>query len=174
MADDRLPAPSRNDLRNYNPIPCRGVELPVTGTTPRRSAKMESIGSFVFLAFAAAFGLFALWHEIRWRNRLRAWERTTGKVVGHTDGRPINTLFGGKASSDDGPYPEIAFSWRGSAHKFVSGYGGSGLPRIGSEVDVLYDPATGNAEYLSITNRWLGTILPAIFSAMFSWVTFQQ
>jgi len=144
------------------------------GATTLRSARMETIGSNVFLTFAAACGILALWHEFRWRSRLRTWKRTTGRVVGFAVGRPIKTLFGGTASSDDGPYPEIEFSWRGSAHKFISGYGGSGLPRIGSEVDIFYDPATGNAEYLSFTNRWLGTFIPVIFSVMFFWVTFQS
>ena len=134
---------------------------------------METIGSIVFSAFAIACAIIALWHEIRWRKRLQAWDKTKGRVVGVAEGKPIKTLFGGEASSDDGPYPEIEFSWNGSAHKFISGYGGSGIPRVGSEVDILFDPASGNAEYLSFTNRWLFTLIPIIFSALFLWMTFQ-
>ena len=136
-------------------------------------ARMEIIGSIFAFAFATACAILALWHEGRWRKRIRSWEAARGRVVGFAEGKPIKTLFGGEASSDDGPYPEIEFPWKGSPHRFISGYGGSGLPRIGSEVDVLYDPTTGNAEYLSLTNRWLGTAIPLIFSAMFFWVSFQ-
>lgn len=94
--------------------------------------------------------------------------------MGFAEGKPIKTLFGGEASSDDGPYPEVEFAWKGSPHRFISRYGGSGLPRMGTNVDVLYDPATGNAEYLSFSNRWLGTAIPLTFSAIFFWVSFQS
>ena len=133
---------------------------------------MDTLGSVLFLTGAAACGIPALWHEIRWRNRLRAWDRTTGTVVGIANGR-IKFLFGGESADNDSAYPEIEFSWKGSAHKFISGYGGSGTPPIGSEVDVLYDPATGNAEFLSTTTRWFWTVFPLIFSVMFIWVAFQ-
>lgn len=102
---------------------------------------------------------------------MNTWDRTKGRVVGFAEGKPIKTLFG-EASSDDGPYPEIEFLWKGSPHRFISGYGGSGLPREGSEVDILFDPLTGEAEHLSFTNRWLGTLIPIIFSAVFFWVFF--
>ena len=134
---------------------------------------METIGSIVFSAFAAACASVAIWHEIRWRKRLHAWDRTKGTVLGVAEGRPIKTLFGGDAPSDGGPYPEIEFHWKGSARKFTSGYGESGIPRVGSEVDILFDPASGTAEYLSFTNRWLFTLIPIIFSALFFWMTFQ-
>lgn len=41
MVDNRLPSPSRNDPRNYNPLPCCGVALPVVGATPLRSPEMN-------------------------------------------------------------------------------------------------------------------------------------
>ena len=133
---------------------------------------MEIIGSIFAFAFASACAVLAFWHEGRWRRRLRVWNGAKGRVVGFAEGKPIKTLFGGEVSSDDGPYPEIEFLWNGSPHRFVSGYGGSGLPRAGAEVDILFDPLTGDAEHLSFTNRWLGTLIPLFFSAVFFWVSF--
>jgi hypothetical protein len=132
---------------------------------------MEIIGSIVAFAFATACAIIAIWHEGRWRRRMKTWEASRGRVVGFAMSKPIKTLFGGIAASDDGPYPEIEFSWNGSPHRFVSGYGGSGLPRTGAEIDLLFDPLTGEAEHLSYTNRWLGTVIPLIFSGVFFWVS---
>jgi len=133
---------------------------------------MEIIGSILAFAFATACGAVTIWNEIRWRGRLRAWNWATGRVVGFAKTRPIKTLFGGETVCDDGPWPEIEFLWDGAIHRFISEYGGSGLPRIGSEVDLLFDPATGKAEHFTFSNRWLGTVIPIIFSAVFYWVTY--
>ena len=73
MVDNRLPAPSRNDPLNYNPLPCCGVALPVAGATPRRSAEsMLPITPALFILLgsfgAIVFGLWGLWRADFKRN----------------------------------------------------------------------------------------------------------
>jgi hypothetical protein len=132
------------------------------------------MGSIVFFTFATACAIIAICHEVRWRRMLQGWDRTKGTIVGFAESRPVKTLFGEETPGDDGPYPEIEFLWNGSAHRFISRYGGSGTPSLGSVVNVLFDPASGTAEHLSFTNRWLFSLIPAGFSVIFFWVAFHQ
>ena len=55
---------------------------------------MEIIGSVFAFAFATACAILALWHEGRWRKRLRSWEVVKGRVVGFAEGKPVKALFG--------------------------------------------------------------------------------
>ena len=133
---------------------------------------MESMVFVFVLAFATACFAVSIWHEFRWRNRLVTWKRTKGRVISIAQERDTKTLFGAKAVDNDGPWPEIEFEFSGESSTFISDYGGTGTPKVGSKVDVIYDPETGEAEWVSFTNRWLFTVIPVLFSALFYWLAF--
>ena len=133
---------------------------------------MESIAFICVLAFATGCIAVSIWHEFRWRSRLVDWKRTKGRVVNVAQERGMPTIFGGRAVSHDGPWPEITFEFNGKAETFISDYGGTGTPKVGTEVDVVFDPETGKAEWISLTNRWLFTVVPIIFGAVFYWIGF--
>lgn len=63
----------------------------------------------------------------------------------------------------DGWTPLIEYQIEGVAQSFLSFYGGTHVPHINSEVVVWYDPVSLQAEWYSITNRWLFTIVPGVF-----------
>ena len=133
---------------------------------------MEIIGVVAFSAFAAACAITAFWHEIRWRKRLNAWERVCGRVIGVVDERPIKTLFGGTGWSDEGLIPRLSFLGEGvPAHSFLN-TGGSDIPQVGTDVKIIFEPASGKAECLTFSNRWLFTVVSSIFSVVFFLVAF--
>lgn len=110
----------------------------------------------------AVFGWLALWHEWRWRKRMRNWQVTKGTIV-DVDESP----------SSDVPHPVIEYRRGGTMHRFVSEYGESGAGLlVGRTVKVYYDPGSARAEYRSATTRWVFTVVPGVFCAGCSCLVF--
>ena len=109
----------------------------------------------------ALFGIGgAVWHETKWLGR-RSWT--------HADGRVID-IVRIESNHESNHHPKIEFTHEGSLHDFTSEYGGSGLPKVGSVVQVIYDPVTLKAERFSYGNRWIFTIGPAALGLFFLWI----
>ena len=109
----------------------------------------------IALLISAFSFVFAIVHEIQWRRR-RKWNVTTGTVVAETE--LDNYCF----------EPEIEHSFDGETKRFVSKYAGSELG-IGTEVQIVFDPKSGDAELLNFTNRWFITIAILVFSFLWGW-----
>ena len=109
----------------------------------------------IALVISALSLVLAAVHEIQWRRR-RKWNVTTGTVVAETE-------------TDDYCFePEIEYSFDGETRRFVSKYAGSELG-VGTQVRVVFDPKSGDAELLNFTNRWLITIAILVFSFFWGW-----
>ena len=109
----------------------------------------------------ALFGIgFAAWHEIKWLGR-RSWT--------HTDGR-VTDIVRIESNHQSSFHPKVEFIHEGLLHDFISGYGGSGLTKVGTVVPVIYDPVTLQAERFSYGNRWIFTIGPAALGLFFFWM----
>ncbi len=119
---------------------------------------MEGWCPYLFIAAGIASGVFGIFHEWRWRVRLDKWMRTKGVIVGEVEG-PFD--------ADVSYSPEIEFSFQGQPKRFVSRYGGSVRVILGTEVNVLYEASTGDAEEVSGLNRWLFTLVPLAFGILF-------
>jgi len=102
----------------------------------------------------------AVWHEIKWLGR-RSWSQATGRVT---------EIVQIKSNHESNHHPKIEFIHEGTVHDFISEYGGSGNPTIGSEVSVIYDPVTFAAERFSYGNRWLFTLAPTALGLFFLWM----
>lgn len=102
--------------------------------------------------FAAACGCGAIWHEAAWQRR-KHWKRTRGVVVGHVE--------------QDSSHPRIEYETEAGTRRFVSLYGGTCIPHVGAEVIVWHAPDCLKAEWFTITNRWLFTIVPAALCVFF-------
>ena len=74
--------------------------------------------------------------------------------------------------SDCDEYAVIEFVYNGECHKFTSGYGGTGNPKIGDRVTVYYDPETSLSEYYSFSNRWVFTLGSLGFAVFFGLITY--
>jgi hypothetical protein len=111
--------------------------------------------TIALLAGCSCFAL-ACWHEWKWWGRSK-WVRTTGEVVGIE-------LQG----SEGDEHPRISFCQDGKIQEFTSDYGGTGCPRVGDLVTVLFDPVTQKAEHFTTSNRVLFTIAPLAFGILFS------
>ena len=66
VVDNRLPAPCRSELLNYNPQPCCGVALPVAGATPLTFGKNMLPAALIVITICL---LVWLGFEIRWARR---------------------------------------------------------------------------------------------------------
>ena len=106
--------------------------------------RMQFIGNLLAVLFGLACIAGTIYHEVKWRFMIRNWQETTGRITGEIDG-------------DETSSPEIEYEHDGKPIRFVSRYGG-GSVKTGESVVVLFDPATGEAEELKWSNRWLPTI----------------
>lgn len=105
-------------------------------------------GQDVAICFAIVFLGLVVWREIIWFRRFSTWERTAGRVIGfRVDG--------------DGPSgPTVMYSVDGRDKVFESSFCLSN-PQIGADVDVLFDPKSGNTVLLTRRHRWFLTVLCA-------------
>lgn len=115
-----------------------------------------------FVGFGGAlFGIgIAVWHEITWLGR-RSWIRASGQVI---------EIVQFESNHESNYRPKIEFNHDGSLHTFTSEYGGSGIPKVGDPVQVIYDPITLKAEHFSHRNRWIFTIVPGALGLIFLWI----
>ena len=117
---------------------------------------MEMLANTVSLMVGACCFALACWHEWKWWGRSE-WVRTTGEVVGIELQGP-----------EGDEHPRISFSHDGRVQEFTSDYGGTGCPRVGDSVTVIFDPVSLKAEHFSTGNRILFTIAPVVFGLLFS------
>lgn len=111
-------------------------------------------GQDVAICFAAVFIGLAVWREIVWFRRLSNWQRTVGRVMGfRTDG--------------DGPSgPIIRYLVENRDKTFESSFCLSN-PKIGADVDILFDPKSEDAVMLTGRHRWFLTgLCGALFVVM--------
>lgn len=101
-------------------------------------------GQDVAICFAAVFLGLAVWREVIWFRRFSTWERAVGHVKGfRTDG--------------DGPSgPIVVYSVEGHDKTFESSFCLTN-PQLGADVDVLFDPKSGDAVMLTRRHRWFLT-----------------
>ena len=102
------------------------------------------------LVFAIACGVFGVWHECRWRERLKGWKRTRGRIVDEHWEKDAECAK-----------PEIEFDYAGETRRFVSKYGRESI-EVGAQTEIFYHPLTGEAEEFSQMNRWFFTIVPLV------------
>lgn len=117
---------------------------------------MQVFGSFLSISFGIVCLLAAAGFELTWRRRLKCWYTTDGIVVAEVAG-------------EESTSPEIEFQLDGVSKRFVSKHGGGRID-VGKTVRVLFDPETGEAEWLTTQNRWLGTVVCTLFGITFLYV----
>lgn len=116
---------------------------------------METFANIVALLVGILCLAVACLHEWKWWGRMN-WLKATGTVTGIEEQGPEND-----------EHAIISFLHDGEIHEFTSEYGGSGCPKVGEMVKVLYHPETMSAEHLNSGNRLLFTIAPLFFGIIF-------
>jgi hypothetical protein len=93
--------------------------------------------------------------------RLRDWESTVGRIVGHEERRPEGKLYF---------HPQTEFTARNGRSMVFTASAGSRRRayRVGAEVRVLVDPANPErADLQSFTTLWLLPLLLTVFALAF-------
>ncbi len=116
---------------------------------------MGAIGSAIMIATGLVFGALAIWHEWRWRVRLRTWDSAEGVVV---ESKIV----------DGSSYSEIEFEFGDTRKRFTPNYSDNN-PAVGSSIAIIFDPETGKAERCDFSSRWIFTLAPGLLSALFLW-----
>lgn len=97
----------------------------------------------VFVLILGCFGL------IKNRSRGKNWRSAKGIIVGPID---LSDTF--RDDAENPRYPVIEFvDHSGHVHSFTFDWNMSGLPGLGSEVDVLYDPDIRKRRYITSAQR---------------------
>ena len=120
-------------------------ELLATGLEP-----LWRVHGVLGVAFGLAAGVVGIWHELRWRTRLKAWKKTTGMIV--------DEIW---EKDDECGKPVIEFDYDGETKRFTSEYGRENI-KVSTQTDVIYHPLTGQAEELTWSNRWFFTLIPLL------------
>ena len=111
--------------------------------------------STMMITIGLVFGAFAIWHECRWRRRLRTWIAAEGVVV---ESKII----------DGSSYSEIEFEFSGTRKRFTPDYSDNN-PAVGSRILIIFNPETGKAERFDFSSRWIFTLGPGSLSTLFLW-----
>ncbi|MCS7468287.1 DUF3592 domain-containing protein [Stieleria sp. ICT_E10.1] len=109
----------------------------------------------IFPIIGVALLLFGVLHEYEWRRRIRTSVVCTGRVVEIHD------------DADDGYFPEIEYTSGGDTKRFRSAYSIPPTPFIGTDVPILVDTTSGDAEMYNPRARLNFTIVPIVGGLFF-------